>query len=156
MPTNKIRILQPHIFMKIYILVCIIIFILILWVSYYFLKDLEYLQSFKYLNLVYVSLLQLWVIIFYYIYTNISSNVIVITEDILWYYHKKSIFSWNIDKLQYFDIKSINVEINGMFANLIWFWNIKIKTNSDKDIIIKYVEQPIEIAESITKIVNNK
>lgn len=141
-----LKVIKNHYFTNIILWFLTFIFLLILWGIYYFFSD------FKYIFLILIILVQIYLVVFYYLFTDFELWVLVIKNQRIIWLKKINIFNSEYFSANITEIKEIKAKQKWLFANYFWFWKLDFDFKSWEKISLKYTANVLDEAKNIMEI----
>lgn len=141
-----VKVIKNHYFTNIILWFLTFVFLLILWGIYYFFSD------FKYIFLILIILVQIYLVVFYYLFTDFELWVLVITNQRIIWLKKINIFNSEYFSANITEIKEIKAKQKWLFANYFWFWKLDFDFKSWEKISLKYTANVLDEAKNIMEI----
>lgn len=144
-----VKVISPHFFTKILTLLWVFVCVFIIYWTYFFLKNYQYI----FLLVLLLSLLS--IIVIYYLFIWFEVLRVVITDLRIIYVKKINIFNYEYDFINLWEIIKIKAFSKWIFSNYFWYGEIIIETKQ-KNISILYCTKSEEVAKDIYELISDK
>jgi len=141
-----LKVIKNHYFTNIILCFLTFVFLLILWGIYYFFSDFEYIF------LILIILVQIYLVVFYYLFMDFELWVLFITNQRIIWVKKINIFNSKYFFVNITEIKEIKAKQKWFFANYFWFWKLDFEFKYWEKISLKYIKDVLVEAKNIIEI----
>lgn len=136
-----LEVFTPNYFCKILLFLYLFISIILTLSIYYLFYSYQFIEVFCILFMLFFTIWFYYLFIYFELMTVVLTNLKII-------YVKKNLFESKYESINYSEITKIKASQNGFLKNYFWYWKI-ILISKDKEIILKYVNSPLENARKI-------
>ncbi|MBW7954411.1 PH domain-containing protein [Candidatus Gracilibacteria bacterium] len=137
-----LEVFTPNYFTKIILFIYLFISILITLSIYYLFDNYQFIEVFCILSIL------LFIVGFYYLFIYFELMTVVLTNFKIIYVKKNNLFESKYESINYSEITKIKASQNGFLKNYFGYGEI-ILFSKDKEIILKYINFPLENAKKI-------
>ena len=144
-----IKVIKPHYFTLLILWWFALLSIIISGVVYFLLWE------FVYKIIIFIGVLQISILIFYYLFLSFELSIFVVTNTRVIYIKQMNIFQHNYEYWNFSQLQAIKVEQKGFFPNYFWYGTLIIQTNSWEKIFLKYIKDSLSEAQDLIKIIKD-
>lgn len=142
-----IKVIKPHYFTILILWVFLLGSTLVLLGGYFLFWEFSYKILFL------IGILQISIIIFYYLYLSFELSILVVTNTRIIYVKRINIFQHVYAYGEFSKLQLVKAEQKGFFANYFWFGTLVIHTNSWEKICFNYIKDSFTEAQTLIKII---